>query len=63
MAVVDTAIETDMGAPVPGMKRKPAAGFSAQDFLIALAEGKQSPGNIPVPAARKRKRTLVRKDR
>jgi polyphosphate kinase len=44
-------------------KRKPAAGFSAQDFLIALAEGKQSPGDIPVPAARKRKRTLVRKDR
>ena len=43
--------------------RRPAAGFSAQDFLIGLAEGKQSPGNIPVQAPRKRKRTLVRKDR
>jgi polyphosphate kinase len=43
--------------------RRPAAGFSAQDFLIGLAEGKQSPGNIPVQAPRKSKRTLVRKDR
>jgi polyphosphate kinase len=44
-------------------KRRPAAGFSAQDFLIGLAEGKRSPEDIPVEAARKRKRTLVRKDR
>jgi polyphosphate kinase len=44
-------------------KRRPAAGFSAQDFLIGLAEGKQSPGNIPVQAPRKSNRTLVRKDR
>jgi polyphosphate kinase len=44
-------------------KRKPAAGFSAQDFLIGLAEGKQSPEAIPVEAPRKSKRSLVRKDR
>ncbi len=46
-------------------KRKPVAtaGFSAQDFLIGLAEGKQSPENIPVLPVRKSKRTLVRKDR
>jgi polyphosphate kinase len=44
-------------------KRKPAAGFSAQDFLIGLAEGKRSPEDIPVEAPRKSKRTLVRKDR
>ena len=46
-------------------KRKPVAtaGFSAQDFLIALAEGKQSPESIPVLSARKSKRTAVRKDR
>jgi polyphosphate kinase len=44
-------------------KRKPATGFSAQDFLIGLAEGKQSPENIPAVPVRKSKRTLVRKDR
>jgi polyphosphate kinase len=44
-------------------KRKPAAGFSAQDFLIGLAEGRQSPEGIPAAPVRKSKRTLVRKDR
>ncbi|MGA9041247.1 MAG: polyphosphate kinase 1 [Terriglobales bacterium] len=46
-------------------KRKPAAttGFSAQDFLIGLAEGKQSPESIPAASPRKTKKTLVRKDR
>jgi polyphosphate kinase len=46
-------------------KRKPVpnAGFSAQDFLIGLAEGKQSPESIPVPFPQKSKRTAVRKDR
>jgi polyphosphate kinase len=44
-------------------KRKPAGGFSAQDFLIGLAEGKQSPEGIPAAPVRKSKRTLVRKDR
>jgi polyphosphate kinase len=43
-------------------KRKPATGFSAQDFLIGLAEGKQSPEGIPAVPVRKSKRTLVRKD-
>lgn len=43
-------------------KRKPAAagGFSAQDFLIGLAEGKQSPESIPAVSARKSRKTLVR---
>jgi polyphosphate kinase len=44
-------------------KRKPATGFSAQDFLIGLAEGKQSPENIPAVPVKKSRRTLVRKDR
>ena len=44
-------------------KRKPSAGFSAQDFLTGLAEGKQSPENIPALPVRKAKRTLARKDR
>jgi polyphosphate kinase len=44
-------------------KRKPAAGFSAQDFLIGLAEGKQSPENIPAVPVKKSKKALVRKDR
>jgi polyphosphate kinase len=48
-------------------KRKPPTGssaFSAQDFLIALAEGKQSLQAIPVPAqgkARTGKKTQVRR--
>jgi polyphosphate kinase len=44
-------------------KRKPTAGFSAQDFLIGLAEGKQSPENIPTAPVKKSKKALVRKDR
>jgi polyphosphate kinase len=44
-------------------KRKPTAGFSAQDFLIGLAEGKQSPENIPAAPVKKSKKALVRKDR
>ncbi len=44
-------------------KLSAAAGFSAQDFLIGLAEGKQSPESIPVSPVHKRKRALVRKDR
>jgi polyphosphate kinase len=47
-------------------KRKPpvgAAAFSAQDFLLGLAEGKQLVESIPVPSARRAHRTLVRKER
>ncbi len=42
-------------ARVPQGKRKGRAGtfgFSAQDFLIAVSEGKQSPEKIPTPPAR-----------
>jgi polyphosphate kinase len=47
-------------------KRKPPAGasaFSAQDFLLALAEGKQLPEGIPVPTPRRARRTALRKER
>jgi polyphosphate kinase len=44
-------------------KRKPTTGFSSQDFLIGLAEGKQSPENIPVVPVKKSRKVLVRKDR
>jgi polyphosphate kinase len=44
-------------------KRPPkgAAAFSAQDFLIGLAEGSKSPDEIPVPAPRRASRVLARK--
>ncbi|MCU1297687.1 MAG: Polyphosphate kinase [Acidobacteriaceae bacterium] len=46
-------------------KRKPVGGkaFSAQDFLIALAEGKQSLDAIPALPAPKRRRASVRSER
>jgi polyphosphate kinase len=47
-------------------KRKPptgAAAFSAQDFLINLAEGKQSLESIPAVPAPKIRRTAVGKER
>jgi polyphosphate kinase len=46
-------------------KRKPTGGkaFAAQDFLVALAEGKRSPDAIPSLPAPKRRRALVRKER
>ena len=47
-------------------KRKPPAGamvFSAQDFLLGLAEGKQALESMPVPAARRARRVVVSKGR
>jgi polyphosphate kinase len=47
-------------------KRKPPTGptaFSAQDFLINLAEGKQSLESIPAVPASKIRRTAVGKER
>jgi polyphosphate kinase len=47
-----------------GRSRKPPTGrnaFSSQDFLIALAEGKESPEAIPVPAPRRSSRALIGK--
>jgi len=47
-------------------KRKPPAGpaaFSAQDFLISLAEGKQALEAIPAAPTPRRRRTLIGKER
>jgi polyphosphate kinase len=41
--------------------RGPAA-FSAQDFLIGLAEGRNTPEDIPVAAPRRASRALMRKE-
>ncbi|HEY1801757.1 MAG TPA: polyphosphate kinase 1 [Terriglobales bacterium] len=48
-----------------GKRKLPAsvASFSAQDFLIAVAEGKQAPDAIPAAPVRKPRRTAVRKER
>jgi polyphosphate kinase len=40
-----------------------AAAFNAQEFLISLAEGKQSPDAIPAPSQRRSSRTLMGKGR
>ena len=52
----------------PGSRRgsRPPMGpsaFNAQDFLIGLAEGKQTLQAIPAPAPRARRRTLVGRER
>ena len=47
-------------------KRKPPAGataFSAQDFLLGLAEGKQALESMPVPTTRKARRLVFTKGR
>ena len=47
-------------------KRKPPAAtnaFNVQEFLIALAEGKQSPEAIPVTTTRRVRRTALGKER
>jgi len=47
-------------------KRKPpsgAAAFNAQEFLIALAEGKQTPDGIPLPARTEKRKAAVGKER
>jgi polyphosphate kinase len=50
----------------PGSKRMskpPASGFNAQEFLIALAEGKQSLQDIPALPSKTRRRALALKER
>ena len=50
----------------PGSKRMskpPANGFNAQEFLIALAEGKQSLQDIPALPSKSRRRALALKER
>jgi len=47
----------------PGAKRPskpPTTGFNAQDFLISLAEGKQTLQAIPAPPSRSRRRVMVK---
>ncbi len=48
-----------------GKRKAPAgsAAFSAQDFFLRLAEGKQSLDTIPAPTASKGRRTLAGKER
>jgi polyphosphate kinase len=46
-----------------GKRKPPAPGFSAQDFLVALAEGKQTVAAMPVVPERKPRRVLARKER
>ena len=50
----------------PKGKRKPPVGagaFSAQDFLLGLAEGKQAVEAMPVPAPRRARRVAMSKGR
>jgi polyphosphate kinase len=46
-----------------GRRKPPVPGFNAQEFLVALAEGKQTLEAIPVLAAPKSGRTALRKER
>jgi len=48
-----------------GKRKAPVgpAAFNAQDFLIGVTEGKQSPEAIPSPVARKSRNTLLGKER
>jgi polyphosphate kinase len=45
-------------------KRPPkgAAAFNAQEFLLALAEGKETPDSIPAPIHRRSARVLIGKE-
>jgi polyphosphate kinase len=48
-----------------GRSRKPPTGraaFNAQEFLIGLAEGKETPESIPAPAHRRSSRVLMGKE-
>jgi len=46
-----------------GKRKPPTPGFSAQDFLVALAEGKQTVAAMPVATERKTRRPVTRKER
>lgn len=50
--------------PAHGRSRKPPTGhaaFNAQEFLIGLAEGKETPETIPVPTDRRASRVSQKK--
>jgi len=44
-----------------GKRKQPVPGFSSQDFLLALAEGKQTVAALPVLPESKLRRTTSRK--
>jgi polyphosphate kinase len=46
-----------------GKRRPPVPGFNAQEFLVALAEGKQTIEAIPCVDETKPRRTTARKER
>jgi hypothetical protein len=46
-----------------GKRKSPAPGFNAQEFLLALAEGKQNIAAIPPSSERKPVRRITRKER
>jgi polyphosphate kinase len=46
-----------------GKRKPPVPGFNAQDFLIAVAEGKQSPDAIPSAREPRQRARAARKDR
>jgi polyphosphate kinase len=46
-----------------GKRKPPAPGFNAQDFLIGLAEGKQSIEAIPITSSSRPRRLVARKER
>jgi polyphosphate kinase len=46
-----------------GKRKPPVPGFNAQEFLIGLAEGKQTIEAIPSLSEKRRRPTLVRKER
>ena len=51
--------------PVRGRSRKPPHGkaaFNSQEFLVALAEGKETPESIPAVAPRRSSRLLTREE-
>ena len=52
-----------VGPPARRGKAAAAVGFSAQSFLIGIAEGKQLLDEIPAPLAGKRRRQLQRRER
>jgi polyphosphate kinase len=46
-----------------GKRKAPMPGFSVQDFMVALAEGKQTVGAIPVASERSSRKPVMRKER
>ncbi len=46
-----------------GKRKPPVPGFNVQDFMLALAEGKQTAAAIPAAAERKLRRPEMRKER